>query len=304
MNMTQSSQHIAPGKWMHILCGAALVISFFLPWVEWDGSKIAGYAFPAGDFFGISESRFKLANPFPQFSFSFYAFWLIPVLAALSSVFVFLKKKVIPFAFIAGALSLTLLTVFYLFTSTLTDLGVGKDVFGMLKPSAYIHALSAIGLVASAYPSKNIFPKIIWLLIGPVIAYSGYKLGEKYIMSETHTATEQVKADYIVDATELIKEFATNDTATNKKYLDKVLVVNGNISVVEILPDSTSTIQFADSTGSYAIFSLEKNQFDQVKSIKSGDAVSIKGVCSGSIFSKILGTTSISFKRSTLNKTK
>jgi len=89
---------------------------------------------------------------------------------------------------------------------------------------------------------------------------------------------------------------------TNKKYLDKTLVVNGNASAVEVLADSTSTIKFSDSTGSYAIFSLEKNQLDQVKNIKSGDAVSLKGVCSGSIFSEILGTTSISFKRATLNK--
>ena len=35
---------------------------------------------------------------------------------------------------------------------------------------------------------------------------------------------------------------------------------------------------------------------------KTGDIVSIKGTCSGSITSEILGNTSISFKRSALNK--
>ena len=54
------------------------------------------------------------ANPFPQFSFAFYAFWLIPVLAVVITAFSFLKKKTIPYAFIAGALSLSLITVFYL----------------------------------------------------------------------------------------------------------------------------------------------------------------------------------------------
>ncbi len=124
----------------------------------------------------------------------------------------------------------------------------------------------------------------------------------KYIMGETHAATENVKADYTVNSADLIKEFITNDTATNKKYIEKILVVNGNASAVEVLADSTSTIKFEDSTGSYVIFSFEKNQLDQVKNIKKGDAVSLKGVCSGSIFSEILGTTSISFKRATLNK--
>lgn len=82
-----------------------------------------------------------------------------------------------------------------------------------------------------------------------------------------------------------------------------MLVVNGNVSVVQIQTDSVSTIQFSDSTGSYAIFSLEKDQLEKVKAIKQGDAVSLKGVCSGSIFSEILGTTAITFKRATFNST-
>lgn len=288
--------------WLNLLFGVAVAVCFFLPWVSWDGITVKGAAMATGDFFKTSESKFGLANPFPQLRFSFYIFGLIPVLAAFPAIFVLLKKKTIPYSFMAGAMSLALLTVFILFTNTLIDLGVGKNVWGMLKPAAYIHGLSAIGLIITAFPVKTMLPKIIWLLAGPVIAYSGYKLGEKYIMSETHTATEQVKADYTLGAIELIKEFATNDTTTNKKYLDKMLVVNGHVTEVEILADSTSIIKFADSSGSYAIFSLEKNQLDNVKNIKPGDGVSIKGVCSGSIFSEILGTTSISFKRAAMNK--
>ncbi len=300
--MTQTEANTNSGKWLHMLCTAGLLVSFFLPWVLWDNSKVSGYSMPSGEFFRTSETKFGLANPFPQYSFSLYIFWLIPVLAILSIGLVFLKKRTAPFSFIAGTLSLTLITVFILFTNTLIDLGVGNTLFSMLKPAAYIHALSAVGLITTTFPVKRIAPKIIWLLIGPVIAYGSYKMGEKYIMSETHAATENVKADYTLNSADLIKEFVTNDTATNKKYIEKILIVNGNTSVVEVLADSTSTIKFEDSTGSYAIFSLEKNQLDRVRIIKSGDAVSLKGVCSGSIFSEILGTTSISFKRSTLNK--
>src|SRR6185436_13850722 len=101
---------------------------------------------------------------------------------------------------------------------------------------------------------------------------------------------------------ELIKEFMANDTTANKKYLEKVLEVSGPVASIDIAADSISTIKFADSTGSYAIFSLEKTQLDKVKMIKTGDPVSVKGVCSGSMFSEILGTTTISFKRSILNK--
>lgn len=81
-----------------------------------------------------------------------------------------------------------------------------------------------------------------------------------------------------------------------------MIEVKGRASRVEVLSDSTGNILFSDSTGSYIIFSFEKEQFNALQAIKAGDSISAKGSCSGSIHSEILGTNSISFKRSTLNK--
>lgn len=289
---------------LQLAFGVILAATFFLPWVSWAGHSVQGSAMATGQFFRISESEFKLGNPFPKLSFTFYIFWIIPVLGLLCASFSVLKKKTTPFSYIAGATSLALLSIYYLFTKVLIDLGVGNNVFSMLKPAAYIHAIAAIGLIFTAIPGKSWLPKLAWLIAGPVIAYASFKFIEKRTMSETHTATEKVKADYTLAADLLIKEFLANDTATNKKYNDKMLVVNGQVSKVELLDDSTSTISFADSSGSYAIFSLEKNQYERVRAIKQGDAVSLKGVCSGSIYSEILGTTAITFKRATFNSDK
>lgn len=299
MNFTTSNK--SSQNWLHILAAAGLLISFFLPWLSWNGNLVSGYTMPLGSFFSLSEKVGGPENPFPQFSLSFYLFWLIPVLAIVVIILMIIKTKAVIASFVAGALSLSLLTVYFLFSRTLLDFGVGTNVSSMLKPGFYIHALSSIGLIITTFPVKRMVTKLIWLLAGPVFAYGSYTVGEKYIMAETHASTENLKADYTVNSVDLIKEFLANDTATNKKYLDKTMVVNGNTSVVEILADSTSTIRFADSTGSYAIFSLEKTELPKVKNIKTGDAVSLKGVCSGSIFSDILGTTSISFKRAILN---
>lgn len=286
--------------WLQLLFGVGLIISFFLPWVSWEGTLINGSALPSGNFFKTSASAFGLANPFPQFGFTFLLFWLIPIMAVVNAGLVLMNKKTIPFAYIAGGLSLTMVTIYILFTNTLIDLGIGKNVWGMLKLPAYVHALSAIGLITTAIPAKNILPKIIWIIIGPVIAYSGYKMGEKIVLEETFKTTDQVKADYTLSAADLIREFTLNDTAANKKYMEKTILVTGNSSAVELMSDSASTIKFADSTGSYAIFSLEKDQSDKVRNIKQGTTVSLKGVCSGSIYSEILGTTAITFKRSIL----
>ncbi len=279
-----------------------MLLSFFLPWVAWRDINVAGYQLPAGSFFRIAEANFKLGNPFPQIAFSFYVFWLIPVLAIVAvNLAILNKKKALP-AFIAGALTISLVTVFYLFTTTLVDLGVGEGALGMMKPAAFVAIAAAIVFILSALPVQVWLKKIAWIIIGPVLAFAAYKMGEKQVMGETFTQTSEVKAEYTVNATDLLREFTAGDSTANNKYREKIMVVNGTATRVEQLGDSTTTIQLADSTGSYLVFSFDKDQLEEVKNIKPGDRVSLKGSCSGSVYSEILGITFVSFKRSTINK--
>ena len=300
-SMTQQTPNKSSGKWLQISGSAVLLVSFFLAWVIWDGSKVSGYSMPSGDFFKISKTKFGLANPFPQLNFVFLIFWLIPAFALLIIFLAGGNRKTGLLPFITGALSLSLATVYILFTKTLIDLGVGKSIFGMLQIPLYLHIIAVIVLIFSASSYPSLLKKTGWVLAGPVFAFAGFMFAQKYL-ENPFDDTANVKADYTISADELIKEFISNDTATNKKYREKVLVVNGKASAVDVRNDSTSNVKFADSTGYFINFPLEKDQFDKIRNTKPGDPVSLKGVCSGSIFSEILGTTSISFKRATLNK--
>lgn len=300
--MNNSGNTGISGKWLQVFFATGLLLCFFLPWVAWKDSVVSGYDLPAGTFFHISEIKFNLANPFPQLNFTFYIFWLVPVLAAVTALLAFQQKKTLWIAAVTATLTLSLLTIFYLFTKTLIDLGVGENAFSMLKIAAYLSAFFAIGLVLSSTPAGKWTLKILFLLPGPVFAFLAFMIVEKKVWGETHEETSKLKADYTAEAASLIHEFATNDSAANAKYREKILIVNGRASSVEQMPDSTAVIQFSDSTGSYAAFAFDKDQFDEVKNIKTGDEVSLKGSCSGSIYSDILGTTSINFKRSTINK--
>ncbi len=300
--MTNSATSNQIAKWLHRVSGLILSISFFLPWVKWQTININGYDLAIGNFFTLSEANFKLGNPFPQFAFTFYVFGLIPLLVILTITLAWQNKKSAFPAFVAGALALSQVTVYYLFTNTLVDLGVGQSALAMMQPSAFATVVASIVFILTTLPFNNWLKKFAWILIGPVIAFAAYKMGEKFVMSETFTNTKDIKADYTVNATDLVREFTINDTAANNKYREKILIVNGKTTQVEKLSDSTTIIQFADSTGSYIAFSFEKEQYEEVKEIKTGDEVSLKGSCSGSIYSEILGTTAITFKRSTINK--
>ena len=82
----------------------------------------------------------------------------------------------------------------------------------------------------------------------------------------------------------------------------KIISVNGTVTSVEPT-DSTVNIKLADTaSGSYAIFNFQQKNLAETKTIKQGDKVTIKGYCSGGVYSDILEAEFISFTRCVLNK--
>lgn len=287
---------------LHLLAAAALLVSFFLPWVNWEGNKLSGLDLPAGHFFATSADKFGLDNPYPQLGFTFYLFLLIPVLTILAA-FLQNKSKIAGWpAAIAGALSLSQATLYITFThSLLYDLGVGKDFFSMLMPSLYVQVLAALLLILTCRPIGWLL-KIVFILIGPAIAFGGYTVVKDKVNNETFSSTSKEKAAYTVNAQELIQEFISSDSTANKKYTDQILIVNGRVSELEAA-DSTINVKFTDTTsGSYAIFDFQPEDVAAAKKLAVGDSVSIKASCSGGIFSRLRQATVITFKLSAINK--
>ena len=123
-----------------------------------------------------------------------------------------------------------------------------------------------------------------------------------YVFTEKFTDTVKEKADYAVNALDLINEFKKNDSLANKKYAEKIIAVTGVVTETE-MADSTVNIKLADTTsGSYAIFAFQQQHLAEAKTIKEGDKVTIKGSCSGGTYSQILETEYIVFKRCALSK--
>jgi tRNA_anti-like len=141
---------------------------------------------------------------------------------------------------------------------------------------------------------KLLFGGFILLLIGAGVIW--------YIFSEKHEDTASVKSDYTTEAIPFIKEFEKDIKEANRKYAEKIIEVTGVITESEAA-DTTINIKMADiATGSYLIFAFQQQYLQQAKTLKPGDKATIKGSCSDGIFSEILGTYFISFKRSTLLK--
>lgn len=123
-----------------------------------------------------------------------------------------------------------------------------------------------------------------------------------YFATLTYENTANVKAEYTVEAIPFIKEFEQNNKTANKKYSEKIIAVHGIVTAT--LPaDTTINIEMKDgTTGSYLIFDFQQQHLDKAKKIRVGETVTIKGSCSDGVYSEILGTYFISFKRCTLDE--
>ena len=150
--------------------------------------------------------------------------------------------------------------------------------------------------------TTNKRPWLKKLLILTLIILVAGGIGIYLIFTEKFEDTGKQAAVFTVTADELIKEFQQNDSAANKKYAEKIILVNGKIAETEAA-DSTINIKMMDTlTGSYIIFAFQEQHIKEAKQLKEGDMVSIKGSCSGGTYSKILETEYITFKRCAINK--
>jgi hypothetical protein len=140
-----------------------------------------------------------------------------------------------------------------------------------------------------------------WLIAFAVILLAGIGV-VWYLFTLTYDDTSTIKADYTVNALDFIKEFKQDMAAANKKYSEKIIVVNGTVSAIE-MADTTANIKMIDTTtGAYIIFAFQQQHLNDAKAMKAGEPVSVKGSCSNGAYSSILETEYITFKRCAVNK--
>ena len=145
-------------------------------------------------------------------------------------------------------------------------------------------------------------PLLKKLLIGGLLLLLAGGGAVWYIFNEKFTDTSERKAEFTVNAIDLIHEFQQSDSLANKKYAEKIITVNGRISELEAA-DTTINVKMIDTlTDAYIIFAFQQQHLKAAKQLKEGDSVSIKGSCSGGTYSEILETEFITFKRCAVNK--
>ncbi len=124
---------------------------------------------------------------------------------------------------------------------------------------------------------------LVFIILGTVGGFLGYKMYNKPHIDVLKSSTE-----ISVSANKILDEFYSDETAANKKYLEKNVAIKGEISEVKKKKKKgIITLKTNDNFGSI-LCHLSTEATKKMGTLKNGETVSIKGICTGFLMDVIL----------------
>jgi hypothetical protein len=134
---------------------------------------------------------------------------------------------------------------------------------------------------------KNILYSVLFFsLVAAVVAWYVYK---EYNRKKEDTAL--LKSEYTLQAVSLIKEFEINDSIAGKKYLDKIIQVDGIVK--DIIKDEAgfNSVILGDTTSMSSVrCSLDSLHNKEANRLQRGKQAVMKGICVGFNADELLGS--------------
>jgi hypothetical protein len=122
--------------------------------------------------------------------------------------------------------------------------------------------------------------KIVIVVIAAALAAGGFYAWKEF--TRTNKDLSKTKADFKLNATDLINEFEKNDSTSSVKYAGKILEITGNVKKTEKDDLGLYTLILGDR----AVFSsvrctMDTNQHESASRVPFNSSVTIRGACNG-----------------------
>ncbi len=114
----------------------------------------------------------------------------------------------------------------------------------------------------------------IFILVVLIFAGAGF-----YLYNKPRQSAADKTAAVTLSATALYKQYEANEVAANQKYLGKVIEVKGSVSAIS-QQNGLSILSLTTGNPAGAI-NCQLFKRDKNTAVKVGDAVTIKGKCTG-----------------------
>jgi hypothetical protein len=120
--------------------------------------------------------------------------------------------------------------------------------------------------------SRNIIILVIILLVLCGIGY-----GVKKYFQQTDDVVSR-KPDYILDVKSILAAFESDSTASNKKYMDKVVQVTGNVKRIDT---SGAVVLGEQGNPSEVVVGIDRRHMDDIKHLEVGESTTMQGILTG-----------------------
>jgi len=99
--------------------------------------------------------------------------------------------------------------------------------------------------------------------------------------NRTLPSTRDLEPAFRLDASNFVKQFENNESNANAKFVDQAIGVHGLAHTVQIT-DTTAVVLLNDGySNTSVVCQFESESIEDIKRLKKGDEVTIKGICSG-----------------------
>ena len=102
-----------------------------------------------------------------------------------------------------------------------------------------------------------------------------------YLYNKPHKGVADIETDIRITASNLYNDFQHDETLANKKYLNKVIEVTGNVSEVQNVNESQIILLSSSGDMGGVSCQLSNDESDKKITVKKSTTVTIKGKCSG-----------------------
>lgn len=110
------------------------------------------------------------------------------------------------------------------------------------------------------------------------------------------------KAEHVVTASELIKEFETDEQAASKKYANKVTQVQGVLTSFDVY-NGVTTISVGDSSSASTVrCTMDSTDPNIMTPIAIGSLITVKGICVGFNKDELVGSDVLMNKAIVINR--
>ena len=109
--------------------------------------------------------------------------------------------------------------------------------------------------------------------IGALYGYREY--------NRTLPSTRDLEPAFKLETSDFVKQFEIDESKANAKYVDQTINVHGLAHSIQIT-DTSAVVLLNDGYSSTSVVcQFENESIEEMKKIKRGDEVTVKGICSG-----------------------